>query len=73
MKTIQVSKPGGPLELVEREIPAVKRDWVRIKVQACGVCHSDMMMKEGQWLGTILPTTGAGSESEDRWILTTGK
>ncbi|HMD50737.1 MAG TPA: alcohol dehydrogenase [Bryobacteraceae bacterium] len=55
MKAIQVSKSGGPLELVEREIPAVKRDWVRIRVQACGVCHSDMMMKEGYWPGLQYP------------------
>ncbi len=55
MKTIQVSKPGGALELVEREIPAPKRDWVRIKVQACGVCHSDMLMKEGYWPGIQYP------------------
>jgi D-arabinose 1-dehydrogenase-like Zn-dependent alcohol dehydrogenase len=55
MKTIQVSKPGGPLELVEREIPVPQRDWVRIKVQACGVCHSDMLLKEGYWPGVQYP------------------
>jgi D-arabinose 1-dehydrogenase-like Zn-dependent alcohol dehydrogenase len=55
MKAIQVSKPGGPLELVEREIPVPPPNWVRIKVQACGVCHSDMMMKEGQWPGLQYP------------------
>ena len=55
MKAIQVSKPGGPLEAVEREIPAPGAGWVRIKVQACGVCHSDMLMKEGYWPGQKYP------------------
>jgi D-arabinose 1-dehydrogenase-like Zn-dependent alcohol dehydrogenase len=55
MKAIQVSKPGGALELVERAIPEPKRDWVRIKVQACGICHSDMLLKEGHWPGVEYP------------------
>ena len=55
MKAIQVSKAGGELQLVDREIPAVRTDWVRIRVQACGVCHSDMMVKEGQWPGLQYP------------------
>lgn len=55
MKVVQVSKPGGDLEIVEREIPTPGPDWVRIKVEACGVCHSDMMMKEGQWPGLQYP------------------
>jgi D-arabinose 1-dehydrogenase-like Zn-dependent alcohol dehydrogenase len=55
MKTIQVSKAGGDLQLVEREIPVPKPDWVRIRVQACGVCHSDMLMKEGYWPGLQYP------------------
>jgi len=55
VKAIQISKAGGALELVERETPAVRRDWVRIKVQACGVCHSDMLMKEGYWPGLQYP------------------
>src|SRR5580658_4812748 len=55
MKVIQVVKPGGTLDLVERDIPAVKPGWVRIKVQACGVCHSDMLMKEGYWPGIQYP------------------
>ena len=55
MKTVQVAKAGGTLDLVERDIPAVKPDWVRIKVQACGVCHSDMMLKEGYWPGLEYP------------------
>jgi D-arabinose 1-dehydrogenase-like Zn-dependent alcohol dehydrogenase len=55
MKAIQVSKPGGPLELVDRPIPVPQRDWVLIKVQACGVCHSDMLLKEGYWPGVQYP------------------
>jgi D-arabinose 1-dehydrogenase-like Zn-dependent alcohol dehydrogenase len=55
MKTVQATKPGGPLELVEREIPNPKPGWVRIKVQACGICHSDMMVKEGHWPGLQYP------------------
>jgi D-arabinose 1-dehydrogenase-like Zn-dependent alcohol dehydrogenase len=55
MKVIQVAKAGGTLDLTERSIPEVKPNWVRIKVQACGVCHSDMMLKEGQWPGVQYP------------------
>jgi len=55
MKTIQVPKAGGDLQLVNREIPVPKPDWVRIRVQACGVCHSDSMMKEGYWPGVQYP------------------
>lgn len=55
MKAVQVSRAGGPLEVVEREIPAVKPDWVRIRVEACGVCHSDMLLKEGYWPGVQYP------------------
>lgn len=55
MKTIQVAAPGGPLQLVDREIPNPKPDWVRIRVQACGVCHSDSLLKEGAWPGVQYP------------------
>lgn len=55
MKAVQVSKAGGDFEIVEREIPVPGPDWVRIKVEACGVCHSDMLMKEGQWPGLQYP------------------
>jgi D-arabinose 1-dehydrogenase-like Zn-dependent alcohol dehydrogenase len=55
MKTIQVPKPGGPLELVEREIPTPQSGWVRVKVEACGICHSDAMVKEGHWPGISYP------------------
>ncbi len=49
MKPAQTSKPGADSEIVEREIPKPGVGQVRIKVQACGVCHSDVVTKEGQW------------------------
>src|SRR5436190_2371260 len=47
MRAVQVSRPKGPFEIVEREIPEPGPGSVRIKVQACGVCHSDSLTKEG--------------------------
>ncbi len=55
MKAAQVPKPSGDFEIVEREIPKVEAGHVRIKVQACGVCHSDVLTKEGQWPGIQYP------------------
>ncbi|HEV3279002.1 MAG TPA: alcohol dehydrogenase [Terriglobia bacterium] len=55
MKAAQVSKPGGDFEIVEREVPKPGAGHVRIKVQACGVCHSDEFTKEGQWPGILYP------------------
>src|SRR6202140_4007279 len=55
MRAVQVPQPKGPLELVEREIPEPQSGWVRIKVQACGVCHSDSLVKEGSWPGIQYP------------------
>jgi D-arabinose 1-dehydrogenase-like Zn-dependent alcohol dehydrogenase len=55
MKALQISKPGGNFELVERPIPQPARGEVRIKVEACGVCHSDAIVKEGQWPGLQYP------------------
>src|SRR5262249_15015833 len=55
MKVAQISKPGGDFELVEREIPKPDARQVRIKVQACGVCHSDAFTKEGSWPGIQYP------------------
>src|SRR5437660_1750909 len=49
MRAVQVSRPNGPLEFVERPIPEPGAGWVRIKVLACGVCHSDSVTKEGQF------------------------
>ena len=55
MKVAQVSKAGGDFEVVEREIPKPVAGQVLIKVQACGVCHSDMFTKEGAWPGIQFP------------------
>src|ERR1700685_3509387 len=55
MKVAQVPKPGADFEVVEREIPKPSARQVRIKVQACGVCHSDVLTKEGLWPGIQYP------------------
>jgi D-arabinose 1-dehydrogenase-like Zn-dependent alcohol dehydrogenase len=55
MKAVQVPKEGGDFELVEREIPAPGPGEVRIKVGACGICHSDLLVKEGYWPGIKYP------------------
>jgi D-arabinose 1-dehydrogenase-like Zn-dependent alcohol dehydrogenase len=55
MRVAQIAKPGGNFEIVEREIPAPAAGQVRIKVQACGVCHSDSLVKEGHWPGLQYP------------------
>jgi D-arabinose 1-dehydrogenase-like Zn-dependent alcohol dehydrogenase len=55
MKAAQISKPGAEFEIVEREIPTPDAGQVRIKVQACGVCHSDVLTKEGLWPGIQYP------------------
>lgn len=55
MKSAQVSKPGADFQLVEREIPEPNAGHVRIKVQACGICHSDVLTKDGLWPGIEYP------------------
>jgi D-arabinose 1-dehydrogenase-like Zn-dependent alcohol dehydrogenase len=55
MKAVQVPKPGADFEIVEREIPKPGAGQVLIKVQACGICHSDVFTKEGQWPGIQYP------------------
>jgi D-arabinose 1-dehydrogenase-like Zn-dependent alcohol dehydrogenase len=55
MMAVQISKPGGSFEIVEREIPEPGVRQVRIRVQACGVCHSDIFVKEGLWPGIQYP------------------
>ena len=55
MKVAQISNPGGDFQIVEREIPEPGEGHVRIKVQACGVCHSDVLTKEGAWPGIEYP------------------
>jgi D-arabinose 1-dehydrogenase-like Zn-dependent alcohol dehydrogenase len=55
MRAAQVPKPGAEFQIVEREIPRPGGGQVRIKVQACGVCHSDLFTKEGAWPGIQYP------------------
>ncbi|MFL6422041.1 MAG: alcohol dehydrogenase catalytic domain-containing protein, partial [Nitrososphaeraceae archaeon] len=55
MRSVQVSKPKGPLEIVEKDTPEPGARQVRIKVQACGVCHSDSFTKEGLFPGIQYP------------------
>jgi D-arabinose 1-dehydrogenase-like Zn-dependent alcohol dehydrogenase len=55
MTAVQVRSPGSPFEVVKREIPAPRANQVRIRVQACGICHSDLFVKEGYWPGLQYP------------------
>jgi len=55
MRGVQVSKPGGAFELVEREIPEPASGQIRIQVEACGICHSDALVKFGAYPGLSLP------------------
>src|SRR6476659_6570977 len=55
MLAAQIGKPGGDFELVERDIPQPGQRQVRVKVEACGICHSDVLVKEGLWPGLKFP------------------
>jgi D-arabinose 1-dehydrogenase-like Zn-dependent alcohol dehydrogenase len=55
MRVVQVTRPNGPFEIVEREIPEPGAGSVRIKVEACGICHSDSVTKEGIFPGIRYP------------------
>ena len=55
MRAAQVGKAGGDFELVERDIPEPGPGQVRVKVEACGICHSDVMVKDGLWPGLQYP------------------
>lgn len=55
MKVAQISKPGADFEIVERDIPKPGALEVRIQIEACGVCHSDSLVKEGLWPGIEYP------------------
>ena len=74
MRAVQVARPGGPLELVERNIPEPAAGAVRVKVQACGVCHSDSVTKRAS--SRISPIPGCRdtklSASLMRWGLGSG-
>jgi D-arabinose 1-dehydrogenase-like Zn-dependent alcohol dehydrogenase len=55
MRVVQVPQARGSFELVEREVPDPQPGWVRIKVEACGICHSDSLVKDGLWPGIQYP------------------
>ena len=55
MKAAQIPSPGADFQIVEREIPNPGAGQVRIKVQACGICHSDVLTKDGLWPGIQYP------------------
>lgn len=55
MRAAQISKPNSPFEIVEREIPKPSPGSVRIKIQACGICHSDSFTVEGLFPGIQYP------------------
>ena len=55
MRAVQVTMAGGDLEIVEREMPQPDAGQVRIRVQACGICHSDVITKEGLFPGIVYP------------------
>src|SRR5882672_6428964 len=70
MKVVQVPKPGGDFEITEREIPRPGPGEVRIKVQACGICHSDAFTKDGSWLGFNIPASQGTKSwaSSTNWV-----
>ena len=55
MKAAQISKAGGDFEVVERDVPEPGPAQVRVKVEACGICHSDVLVKDGLWPGLKYP------------------
>jgi D-arabinose 1-dehydrogenase-like Zn-dependent alcohol dehydrogenase len=55
MKAAQISKAGGDFELTERDIPEPGPRQVRVKIEACGICHSDVLVKDGIWPGLQYP------------------
>jgi len=55
MRAVQVSKPGGAFEPVERELPEPAPGQIRIQVEACGICHSDALVKFGAYPGISYP------------------
>ena len=55
MKAAQISKAGGDWELIERDIPEPGAGQVRVKIEACGICHSDSVVKDGIWPGLQYP------------------
>ena len=67
MRVVQISRAGGPLEFVERDIPAPGPGQVRVRVEANGICHSDVLTKEGLMPGIQYPRV-PGHEAEPRLV-----
>ena len=65
MRVVQVAQPNGPFELVERNIPEPAAGEVRIKVEACGICHSDAFTKEGTFPGIQFPLVPGHEVAEE--------
>jgi D-arabinose 1-dehydrogenase-like Zn-dependent alcohol dehydrogenase len=55
MKKMQINSAGGAFNLIEERLREPAAGYVRVKVQACGVCHSDSLTKEGLWPGLVYP------------------
>src|ERR1700757_2609166 len=55
MKAAQVPNPGAEFEIVDRQIPQPDVGQVRVRVEACGICHSDVLVKEGLFPGIQYP------------------
>ena len=55
MRAVQIGKPGRRLRTGRARLPTPGRGEVRVQVQACGICHSDVMTKEGHWPGITFP------------------
>ncbi len=55
MRAVQVSEAGGAFELIEREVPEPGLDQALVRVHACGICHSDVLAKEGGFPGVPIP------------------
>ena len=67
MRVVQVPAPKAPFEIVERDIPEPQSAMVRIKVQACGVCHSDVVTKDGLFpFNSVSAGSGARGGRTDR-------
>lgn len=55
MTAVQITTPRGPFKIVHGPVPEPGPNTVRVKVQACWICHSDMFVKEGHWPGIDYP------------------
>src|SRR5438132_6951105 len=55
VKAVQVNRKGGTLDIVQKEMPQTGPGQVRIQVKACGICHSDVLVKDGLWPGLTYP------------------